>query len=318
MSTKSPARAPTAQITASPRAWAELMLLAMIWGVSFLCNAVVLREVGFVTIVAFRVGGAALVLWAYVLWRGFKFPRGVRIWGAFAVMGFLNNALPFTLITFGQQHIPSGLSAILNSTTAVFGILIAAIVFADERLTSRKIIGVSLGFLGAATAIGLDAIHAFDITSLAQLSLIGAAIGYGLSGAWARAKLTGMPPQIASAGMLTCSSAMMIPFALWAEGLPSLDYSAATWGGLFYLAVLATAGAYLLYYRIAASAGVGNLLLVTLLVAPIAILLGAVILGESLAPNAYFGFALLALGLLIIDGRILRYLRAASHNRPAN
>ncbi len=303
----------TAQITASPRAWAELMLLALIWGGSFLCNAVVLREVGFATVVAFRVSGAALVLWAYVLLRGLRVPMDLRMWGAFAVMGLLNNALPFTLITFGQQHIPSGLSAILNSTTAVFGILIAAMVFADERLTARKLIGVSLGFCGAATAIGVKAIHAFDITSVAQLALIGAAICYGLSGAWARARLTNVSPQIATAGMLTCSSAMMIPYALWTEDLPSLTYSAATWGAIAYLAVLATAGAYLLYYRIAASAGVGNLLLVTLLVAPVAIALGALVLGESLAPNAYAGFALLAAGLVIIDGRIPRRLRAWRH-----
>jgi drug/metabolite transporter (DMT)-like permease len=97
----------------------------------------------------------------------------------------------------------------------------------------------------------------------------------------------------------------MITLALAVEGLPVLHHSAATWAALGYLAVVATAGAYMLYYRVLAAAGAGNLSLVTLLVAPFAILLGALVLGETLPPRAYAGFAILAAGLLLIDGRVM-------------
>ncbi|SEP60655.1 EamA-like transporter family protein [Thalassovita taeanensis] len=286
-----------------------MILLACIWGASFLSTAVILREVGYLTAVALRLSGAVVVLWAYVAWRGLPVPRSPRVWGAFLVMGVLNNALPFTLITWGQLHIPSGLTGILNASTAVFGVVVAAIVFADERLRPRKLIGVALGFAGAATAIGVGALREVNLTSLAQLALIGSSLCYAFAGAWGRAKLSGLQPQVAAAGMLTGAAIVMAPYAIWAEGVPSLDYSLQVWSALLYLSVLATAAAYLLYYRVLAMAGSGNLLLVTLMVAPIAILLGAVVLGEALPPRAYVGFALLAAGLLVIDGRILRVFR---------
>ncbi len=296
------------QKSMSPRAWAELGLLALIWGGSFLSNAFALREVGPVTIVAFRIAGAALVLWAYVLWRGFAVPRGPRIWLDFAIMGLFNNVLPFTFITWGQQHVPSGLAAILNGSTAIFGVLFAAIIFADEKLTGRKATGVALGFAGMAAVIGPEALGGLDLTSLGQLALVCAAVCYGVSGTWARARLSGLTPQVAAMGMLTCSSVMIVPFALWTEGMPGTGALAAA-PSLFYLAVFATAAAYLLYYRVLTIAGTGNLLLVTLLVAPIAVLLGALVLGEALGWRAGMGFALLAAGLAVIDGRLLRLLR---------
>lgn len=300
----------------SPRAWAELFLLAMIWGGSFLSIRLALDGAGVFTTVAIRVGGAALVLWAYVALRGLKVPPGAGVWGKFLVMGLLNNALPFTLITWGELRIPSGLAAILNAATAILGVLVAAAVFRDERLTARKGLGVAIGFAGVATVIGLDALEGFDLTSLAQLAVLGAAVSYAFSAAYARHALKGLTPQVAAAGMLTGSSAIMIPLALLAEGVPSFSYAPEVWAGLLYLAVAATACAYLLYYRVLGMAGAGNVSLVTLLVAPIAILLGALILGEALQPTSYAGFALLALGLLVIDGRLFRRLRRRRPGAP--
>jgi len=299
----------TTQTSISPRAWAEMALLALIWGASFLSIRVALDEVPVLTVVAFRVGGAAAVLWLYVLARGLPVPRGLRLWGVFAVRGLLNNILPFSLITWGQLHIASGLASILNAATAIFGVAIAALVFADERLTFRKGLGVLLGFLGVATAVGLQNLTRFDLTSMAQWALIGASLCYGLSSSWARAFLKGVTPQVATAGMLTMSALVMIPLALWQDGAPPLGYSPAAWSALAYLALAASATAYLLYYRVLAAAGAGNLSFVTLLVSPVAILLGALVLGEQLRPQAYFGFALLALGLVILDGRAWSRLR---------
>jgi drug/metabolite transporter (DMT)-like permease len=168
----------TPQKTITPRAWAELFLLAAIWGASFVSNRLALNEVGVLTTVAFRVGGACLLLWLWVAAKGLAVPRAARLWGAFLVMGLLNNAIPFTLITWGQLTIPSGLAAILNASTALMGVLLASVVFRDERLTGARLAGVVLGFAGVTVVIGWQALTALDLTSVAQLALLCAAFSY--------------------------------------------------------------------------------------------------------------------------------------------
>jgi drug/metabolite transporter (DMT)-like permease len=296
----------TPQKSLSRRAWAELILLATIWGGSFLANRLALDEVPVLTTVAFRVAGACVILWASVALARLRLPRGAGVWAAFLVMGVLNNAIPFTLITWGQLSVPSGLAAIVNASTAVFGVVIAALAFGDERLTGARAAGVALGFAGVAVAIGPDTLTALDLTALPQLALVAAAVSYACAAAWARRMLGGLAPQVAAAGMLTGSSLLMLPLALWQDGLPALTHGAGTWAALAWLAVMSTAGAYLLYYRVLARAGAGNLSLVTLLTAPVAIVLGALVLGEALPPRAFAGFALIAAGLVVIDGRLTR------------
>ncbi len=298
-----------AQKTISPRAWAELFLLSLIWGASFLSIRIALDEIGPLTSVAHRTGWAMLILWIYIALRRLPVPRSLRIWGAFLVMGFLNNVIPFSLMAWGQLHIETGLTSILNAATAIFGILAAALFLADERLTARKAIGVSLGFFGVATAIGLSALTQFDIRSLGQLAVIGGTVSYALAGVWARKTLRGLSPQVAAAGMLTGSSLIMIPVAWIVEGPISLSLQPQTWAAIGYYAAIATALAYLLYYRVLDMAGSGNLMLCTLLVAPVAIILGAVVLDEELPLRAFTGFGLLALGLIIIDGRLFKSIQ---------
>lgn len=296
----------TAQKTLSARAWAELLLLATIWGASFAANRFALEALPVLTTVALRVGLAALVLWGVVFWRGLAVPRGAAVWAAFLVMGLLNNVLPFGLITWGQLTVPSGLAAIINAATAIFGVVVASLAFRDERLTPRRLAGVLLGFAGVATAIGLDRLGALDLTALPQLALVAAAVSYACAAAWARRMLGGLVPEVAAAGMVTSAALIALPVALIVDGLPALSPGVPALAAVGYLAVLATAGAYLLYYRVLGMAGAGNLSLVTLLVVPLAILLGALLFGESLPPRAFAGFALIAAGLLILDGRLLR------------
>ena len=293
----------TEQKTISTRAWAELALLGVIWGGSFLSIRIALDEIAPLTAVAHRTFWAMLVLWAAVVVLRVPIPRGWRIWGAFMVMGILNNVIPFSLMAWGQLHIESGLTSILNAATAIFGVLAAAMFFADERLSLRKGVGVCLGFFGVATAIGLENLRSFDIRSLAQLAVIGGTLSYALAGVWARRQFAGLPPQLAAAGMLTGGTIVMVPLAFAIDGPVTLALQPATALAIAYFAVVATAGAYLLYYRVLVMAGSGNLMLVTLLIPPVAIVLGAVVLDEALNPRAYIGFAILALGLVVLDGR---------------
>lgn len=295
----------------SAQAWGLMALLALLWGASFLSIRIALDEVPPLTAVAHRVGWATLVLWIYVLLKRLPLPRGRRIWIGFAGMGLLNNVIPFSLMAWGQLHIPSGLTSIFNASTAIFGVLVAALLLGDERLSRRKAIGIAVGFAGVVTAIGADSLRDFDITSLAQLAIIAGTLSYAFAGVWARNRLTGLAPQVAAAGMLTASTLIMVPLAWVIDGPIRLDLEPRTLLAIAYYALGATALAYLLCYRVLGLAGSGNLMLVTLLIAPIAIVLGAVVLGETLAPNAYKGFALLALGLLIIDGRLIDRIRRA-------
>ncbi|WP_136443652.1 DMT family transporter [Pacificoceanicola onchidii] len=294
------------QTSLSARAWAELLLLALVWGGSFLAIRTALDEIGPLTSVLYRTAPAALILLMVLRWQGAALPKGAALWGRLMVMGLLNNVIPFTLMAWGQLHIESGLTAILNATTAIFGVLIAAMVFADERLTARKALGVSLGFAGVALTIGPGALTGFSVTSLAQIAVLAGTLSYAFAGVWARAQLSGLSPLAAAFGMLTASTAVMLPLTLLVEGVPPVALSASAWTGIAYYAALATALAYLLYYRVLKMAGSGNLLLVTLMIPPIAIVLGAAFRGESLGPAAYAGFALLVMGLAIIDGRVLR------------
>lgn len=302
----------TQQKSLTPRATAELALLACVWGGSFLAIRTALDEIPVLTSVAWRVAPAALVLWLWVLGRGIPVPRGAGIWGAFLMMGVLNNVLPFTLMAWAQLHIETGLTSILNATTAIFATALAAAAFADERLSARKAAGIGLGFAGVVAAIGPEALAGLDLRSLAQLAVLGGALCYAIASLWARARLGGVAPEAAAAGMLTGASLVLVPLSLAIDGAPELSLSPATWAGIGYYALVSTAFAYLLYYRILATAGSANVSFVALMIPPIAIAFGALVRGEALAPQAFLGLALLALGLMLLDGRILRLFRRPS------
>jgi len=300
------------QRTIPTQAWIELFVLALIWGGSFLAIRLALNEVHFVTSVAHSVFLAAVILWGYVILRRLPVPRDPKVWFALFVMGVLNNVIPFSLMAWGQLFIPTGLTSVFNAGTAIFGVIVAALLLADERLTLRKVVGSAIGFLGVATAIGLESVRNFDITSLAQLAVIGGTISYAFASVWARVRLVGLSPQVAAAGMLSGSSLVMVPAAFVIDGAPSSDISTTALAAIAYYVIFATAGAYLLYYRILAAAGAANAMIVTLLIPPVSILLGAIALNESLSPNVYAGLALLALGLVILDGRVI-----ARYRKPA-
>ncbi len=297
------------QKSISPRAWAELFLLALIWGGVFLATRIALDEIGPFTAMAHRCFWAALLLWGVVLLRGQRPHFSARDWGNFLIMGLLNNVIPFSLMAWGQLHIESGLTAILNATTAVFGVLVAACFFADEGLSPRRLFGIGLGFCGVAITMGPDALRGFDLRSMGQIAVLLGTFSYALAGSWARRRLSGHSPYMSALGMLTCSSLVLIALACWFEGAPEMALTLRSWGAIGFYAIVATAGAYLLYYRVLDMAGAGNLMLVTLLIPPVAILLGAVVLGEKLPSTTFVGFGVLALGLVVLDGRLFKLRR---------
>lgn len=290
-----------------------LLALGAVWGGSFFFVEVALREVGPFTIVLHRVFWAVPALAAVLWWKGLRPPTSMRLWGAYLVMGGLNNAIPFSLIVWGQTQIEGGLASIINASTAVVGAVVAGILLADERLTPRKIGGAILGLAGVAAIMGPSAISGLDLRNLAQLAILGAAFSYSFASVWGKVALKGNAPEVNAFGMVTASVFLMVPLALIFEGTPSLNLSASVWASLIGIAWLATALAYLLYFGILVRAGAANLMLVTLIVPPFAVALGWAFLNESLGVEALIGFTLIALGLAITDGRLLaRFNRATT------
>ena len=286
-----------------------LISLAALWGATFFFAEIALEKVPPLTITLHRVFWAIPVLWLYVYWRRIPFARTFRAWISYLVMGALNNAIPFSLIFWGQTELDSGLASILNGTTAVFGAVVAGLLLKDEPLTARKIVGAIFGILGVAVIMGFDALTEFNPANLAQLAILGAALSYSFAGVWGKTALSGQAPEMNALGMLVGSAVLMAPIAYWSDGVPDFTLGLSVWAALLSLAVLSTAIAYLLYFAILVRAGSANLMLVTLLIPPFAIALGVVFLGERLSVEAWLGFAIIAVGLAITDGRVLQYLQ---------
>ncbi|MDH3695120.1 MAG: DMT family transporter [Gammaproteobacteria bacterium] len=289
-----------------------LLALATVWGGSFFFAEIALREVPPLTIALHRVFWAVPALFLVVCWQGIKISRSIRAWSCYLVMGALNNAIPFSLIFWGQTTIGSGLASILNSTTAFFGVIVAGIFLVDEALTARKIIGAIFCVFGVAVIMGIDALINFDLRNLAQLAILGAALSYAFAGVWGKSFLSDHSPIMNAFGMLVASTVLMIPVAISTEGMPVLTLSTQVWASLIAVALLSTAVAYVLYFNILVRAGSANLLLVTLLIPPIAVGLSVAFLGERLGYEAWVGFGLIAVGLIVTDGRLLGWL----HQRP--
>ena len=287
--------------------WLLLVTLSILWGGSFFFAKIAVAELPPLTVALGRVAIAAagLVLLARI--AGVAMPRG-GAWAPFAVMGLLNNVVPFSLIFWGQTHIPSGLAAILNATTPLFTVLVAHAATADEKLNGGRVAGLLFGFAGVVTMIGPDALQDLGRNVVAQLACLAAALSYGIAGVYGR-RFRGEPALRVAAGQLTASTLMLVPLVAlmdrpWTLPIPS----ATTLGALAGLALLSTALAYVIFFRILARAGATAISLVTFLIPVSAILLGTQLLGEELAARHVAGMIAIALGLAAIDGRPVRWV----------
>lgn len=291
--------------------WATLVSLALIWGGAFFLISVAVQSVPPLTYVWLRLTIAAAGLWLFLWWRGDSVTLPSGVWGSILLLALLNNVVPFALFGWGQTHIASGLASILNATTPIWGVVVAHLFTRDERMSPRKIAGIALGVGGVALMIGPSLLTNLGSSALAQLACVAASLSYALAAVWARRfKAMGLPPMSVATGQLTVGALIMLPVALaidrpWTDSLPP----AGAIGAIVALALVCTAFAYVLYFRLIDSAGATNALLVTLLVPPTAILLGALFLSESLAPQDLLGLLLIALGLAAIDGRALTLFR---------
>lgn len=293
----------------SRQVWILIALLALLWGGSFFFVGVAVRDTAPLVIVLARVGLAAVTLWGAVLALGLELRSDGPAWRAHLGMGLLNNALPFTLIVWAQSPgdgggLPSGVASILNATTPLWAVVMAHAMGA-ERATGRRTGGVLAGFLGVAVVFAGDVTAAPAASVFAMLA---ATFCYAGAGLWGRRfKQLGIAPLMAAAGQTSVATLLLVPLLFWfsppwAAPAPGLT----TLGALLGLALLSTALAYFLYFRILDLAGPVNLLLVTLLIPVVAIAFGVLVLGERLGAQHAAGLCLMAFGLALIDGRMFR------------
>jgi len=289
------------------RAWIWLLSLSVLWGGSFFFAKVALAALAPFTVVFCRVALAALAL------NAVNPLRRDAPWRAFFAMGALNNVVPFALIFWGQTHIASGLASILNATTPLFTVVVAHVLTDDEKMTGAKVAALLTGIAGVTVLIGPAALAQSTGDLWGELACLGAALSYAFAGIYGRRfRAMGLTPLDAAAGQVTASSVLILPIMLavdqpWTLPLPPPE----TWAALAGLALLSTALAYVLYFRILAAAGATNLLLVTFLIPVTSIALGSLFLHERLEPRHFAGMALIGLGLSVIDGRLGRLLHPA-------
>ena len=282
----------------------ELLLLAALWGGSFLFYRMLATELPPLSTVFSRVSIGAVSIWIYLGWRGTAVVVPRDQLGRILGVALLNNVVPFTLFAWGGTRISSGTASIINALTPIFVVLVTGLVLRTDALTPGKIVGVVCGLAGVVILVGPEALVGADLWGEAACVL--ATVSYGFALPLGK-RVVGVAPPVMAACQLTAATLVMLPLMLvidapWSLAAPSV----VGWGAVLGLALLSTGLAYIIFFALMASAGPTNLSLVTLLIPPSALLLGWAVLGEAITPAAVMGMAVIGVGLVVIDGRIFR------------
>lgn len=288
--------------------WVLLITLAAIWGGAFVFNSMALQSFGTFTVVALRLLIGGILLNAILLFSGRRYPRSWKLAVNFLILGLLNNALPFSLIVWGQTRIAAGTASIVNASTPLFTIILAHFFTQDEKLKTNRLIGVFIGIFGVVVLFGFDVFKGSGTDLLPRVAVLCAASSYAVAGIFSKQfSREGIDPLMIASGQLIASTLITLPLALivdqpWNNPNPALDSII----GIIGLGVLSSAVAYIIYFYIVEKAGAGNALLVTMIVPFFALFLGNILLNESIEIRDLIALGILIFGLLVIDGRVLR------------
>jgi drug/metabolite transporter (DMT)-like permease len=290
--------------------WGLIAILTLLWGGAFYMIEVGLRSFPPITLVFIRMAFAVPPMWIAMRFMGERLPTDMRIWALLAVVGAFNCALPFTLFFWGQQYLDSGYASILNATTPLWGVITAHFMTADEKATPSRIVGVLVGLAGIMVMVGPEAMKGVSDNLLAQLACLISTVFYSLAAIFGRRlSQTSLTPMAVATGQTMTAALMMVPIMLvidqpWTMSTPRLDSVLA---GLA-IALISTALAYVLYFRLIDRSGASNAQLVAFLMPILAVALGVAFLNESLSSGQVAGAVLIAFGLAIIDGRLFARL----------
>jgi drug/metabolite transporter (DMT)-like permease len=297
--------------------WTLLLFLSVLWGGSFFFGKVAVAEMAPFTIVLCRVAIGSAILALVVKLSGLPFPSSLSGWAPYLVMGLLNNVIPFSLIFWSQQYIEEGLASVLNAGTPLAGAIVAHFLTQDEKLHSNRLVGVLIGIAGVAVLIGPSSFTTDSARLAGAMAVLVATFSYGFAGVWGK-RFRGTPALTSACCQLASSTLIMAPLVLafdrpWTRPMPG----ATTWAAILALAVFSTALAYVIFFTILRRAGAANVMLVTLLVPFTASILGVLFLNEAIPSTELAGATLVALALLIIDGRRFAALRRLRSGQAA-
>lgn len=276
---------------------ALLLLLATLWGGSYSFIRVGVETIPPVTLIAARTLLAGAILLIVISARGLRLPCDVATWRLFLVQAGLNSVLPFTLIAWAERSVEAGLATILSSTSPIFVVLLSLLAGPGAQLSPLKLAGIALGLAGTLLIVGVEAMAGFGTDLAAQLALVAASLCYGGAALFGRA-FKGLDPIMPAAGSLICGAVVLLPLSLILDRPWTLAPSVASVQALLALAVLSTALAFVIYFRLIARLGSVATTSVAYLRVPIGVLIGMVALDEALAPTAWAGLVLVVAGVL--------------------
>ncbi|MDC0093923.1 DMT family transporter [Alphaproteobacteria bacterium] len=288
--------------------WTLVFLLGFLWGASFLFVEILLNYISPFMIVYLRVSLASLILILYLILSKIKFQFSFLLVFNFFIMGMLNNVFPFLLITYGQQTVSGGLASILNANTSFLTIFLASLILKNEPLTKSRIIGVLIGVIGVIIVVGYGNIYDLFDKGSGKFLILLSGLSYAFAAIFAKVRLQNIQPEVAATGMLTMSSLILSPFIFlfYGDEVLSLNIISMSYSLLF--ALICSVLAYFIYFKILLSTGAGNLLICTIIIPPSAILLNAILIGESITLNELIGLLIMTFGLLILDGRLKKFI----------
>jgi drug/metabolite transporter (DMT)-like permease len=298
--------------------WYLLGLLSLIWGSGFAIATIAVRDIPPATVVFLRVLLATALLYPLLRRQGISLPRGWGAWVPFLALGLLNTALPFTLNAWSLTRIESGVAGILTATVPIVTVVVAHFLTEDERATGSSVAGVAIGLAGVVVIIGLDPDSLTSGSTLGKLAILLSSLFYGVSAVYARS-LRGTPPLLLAVGQVGASAVFLAPLVLVVDQ----PWRTATWTpeaivAVVTLGTMGSALAYVIFYRLLTSSGATAASLVTYLIPVVAVILGVLFLDERLKPQHLAGMALIAAGMVVLDGRLVRWVGRRRALQPAD
>lgn len=280
--------------------WLVFITLGLIWSSSFLWVELALREIGPITLVAFRAFFGFLFGVAVVVTQRIPLPRTWKEWAPLIVLGLTNIAVPFFLISWGQKSIDSGVASILDATVPLFTILVAHFMLHDDKMTTPKVLGLLTGFAGVVILMSKD-LGASTSSLLGQLAVILACIFYAASSIIARVFTEGTSTTVRGLGPLVSASAVMIPSALIFEAPLKIPTLPITWIALLWMGILGSGLAFIMLFYLIHEIGPTRTTMVTYLFPLGGVTLGVIFLNEALTWQIVTGAVLIILSLVIAN-----------------
>jgi len=295
------------------QAWISFWLVGLIWGSSFLIRVGV-EEFKPVEIVFIRTAIAAVGLNLVILLRRISVPTDWRNISAIIFIGLGNVVAPFLLITWGEQTVPSGIAAVFQATAALFTLIVAHFAFADEKMNAKKVVGLIVGFLGVIVLFSseIDPANIFSTSIAGELAVVAASMFYATFTTFSRKIIQGkVPPIVMAGGTMTVAAIATAPLAFFAEGgfTPLNTVPIDVIQAVVTLGLLNTFIAYLFYYYVVRELGAARASMVTYIIPPVGITLGAIFLQETVGITLLLGAGLIFSGIAIVNLPVFEWLR---------